>query len=1226
MMAVRCALLTVFAVTSGVAAQTSSDVRRGPIIDMHLHAAAIRSDAHADSVLEWMDRHGVVRALMLVHDTAGFGWRERAPGRFLVAVSFPCHEGRYTSPQPCLPEWSGWPDPEWLRAQHAAGRLGALGELLNVYYGMSPADERLAPYFALAEDLDIPVGVHTGRGPPAARRAPGCCPNFDDDYGDPALLEPVLRRHPKLRVWLMHAGGPFLGEAIALMRAFPNVYADMSILNSMAPPAVEAHSLRAFLDAGLGDRIMLGTDNLPLERILERMDALDFLSEAQRRAILYDNAARFLRLDAAEIARDHEQAARTGHFHPATTSTDTVFVAPPTGERDTDRPSILAALEQVRPGGTVQFAAGTYLMGGDIIRVTVPRVTLLGHPEGTTLRGCDPGEFPWDNSFDFGNNCNAIELAAGQQTVRNLTFEHAMWALHVGCCWSDFTHMRAGEGGHLIEGNTFRSSSNAVRVHGFWSEPTVVRNNRLLNNWHSVQIYGGTVHLLDNDISVPEPEQVQLLGFPMEGVHLARPFELHESVQGVARRCDNNVIAGNRIDGVTEGIMVTANEPGMVCRNNVIRDNTIAIRRARPPTMPGFIRVHDATDSTVIGVPLALRGVAGESTLEDNLIEGNVIVGAEGLGIEIRNASRNRIVNNTVTGVVRREPFPGNSFIAMPLIGGDPEAWCTANGSGIWLSPGSDGNEVAGNVFEGVDGASVAREGELETDDGVRLYYRVEGEVGDTVVVVHGGPSLGHAYLAPDLLQLTRGRVVVHYDQRGIGKSTPLTDADRLTVERHVQDLEALRVHLGLGRLALLGHSWGGMLAARYAAAHPERVGRILLLDPMAPAREPFMTMASARAQEMVRARLDEAERARLDALVAVTEVDDAGAHCRALFSLLTPIYFETLAAIGRTRADFCAGSPETLRNRAVVDAAIFESLGAWDVRHLLQQVDSPVLVVHGAASAIPREAMDAWVEALPNARLLTIHGGGHYLYVDRPDAFFPAAAVFFGGGWPEHDSVELAIRGYLDAYAAMDPAILRARTTGDFLLIENGYTANLDRIVEGMDPTGPLPFTHYVLQDLEIEVADDIAVYRLAVDWYRGEYRIDGGIGTGHLRRTGDGWKLARDHMTLLPGRGRVAAALHEYVGEYRGLDTTGADDLLRLDVDDNRLFMTRPDGRPLFGGIRRLELIPDAEDTFHLEFWGALVEFERGDGGAVATLTYLPPPRTPAAYRQPLRYGRMP
>jgi parallel beta-helix repeat protein len=374
--------------------------------------------------------------------------------------------------------------------------------------------------------------------------------------------------------------------------------------------------------------------------------------------------------------------------------------------RDADRSSVLAALEEVQPGGTILFAPGTYLIGGEIIRVTVPRITLLGHPEGSTLRGCDPGEFPWEDLTEFGNNCNVIELAAGQQTVRNLTFEHAMWALHVGCCWGA-PEMRGVDGGQLIEGNTFRSSSNGVRVHGFWSEPTIIRNNRFLNNWHSVAIYGNTVHVLDNDIAAPEPKEVQLLGFPGDAIHIARPANLHESVKGVTRTCENNVVAGNRIDGTTEGIMVMSDEPETPCRNNVIRDNTIAIRRARPAAIPGFISVHDDTDATVVGVPLALRGA-----VVDNLIEGNVINGAEGLGIEIRHASRNRIVNNTVTRVLRREPFPGNAIAAMPVLGGDPNAWREANGSAIWLSPGSDENEIVNNTFVGVAACAAYLTGE----------------------------------------------------------------------------------------------------------------------------------------------------------------------------------------------------------------------------------------------------------------------------------------------------------------------------------------------------------------------------------------------------------------------------------------------------------------------------------------------------------------------------------
>lgn len=403
------------------------------------------------------------------------------------------------------------------------------------------------------------------------------------------------------------------------------------------------------------------------------------------------------------------------------TETDTVFVAPPTGERQTDRASILAALKQVEPGGTLQFAPGTYLMGGEIIRITVPRVTLTGHPEGTTLRGCHPDEFPMENSTEFGNNCNGLELVGGWQTVRNLTFEHIFWALHVGCCWDSQPHMMPGEGGHLIEGNTFRSNSNALRVHGYWSAPTVIRNNQLLNNWHSISVYGNTAHILNNKISVPEPEKVPGTGFPADGIHIAIPMSLHESAEGIMPSCENNIISGNLIDGVTEGIMMSGGDSEITCRNNVIRDNTVIIRRAHPPAIPAFIHVQDQADSTVVGVPLALRG-----SFDENLIEGNIIQGAEGLGIEIRGSSRNRIINNKISNVELRKPFPGNAMAALPILGGNPETWRNANGSGIWVSPGSNGNKIMGNTFEDIYSYAVFMEGDSnrvemgDLEDGVR--------------------------------------------------------------------------------------------------------------------------------------------------------------------------------------------------------------------------------------------------------------------------------------------------------------------------------------------------------------------------------------------------------------------------------------------------------------------------------------------------------------------------
>ncbi len=400
---------------------------------------------------------------------------------------------------------------------------------------------------------------------------------------------------------------------------------------------------------------------------------------------------------------------------------DTVFVAPPTGERETDRASIVKALEGIAPGGTLQFAPGTYLMGGEIIRITVPNITIKGHPDGTILRGCDPGEFSMADIEAFGNNCNGLEVYAGGVSVLDLTFENIFWALHIGCCWKSIPKMMPGDGGHIIEGNTFIGNSNALRVNGYWSQPTVIRNNRFRNNWHAIAVYGNTVHILDNEITAPAPGKVQGFGFPAEGIHLARPLELHESANDSIRSCKNNVISGNFIEGVTEGIMMTADVPGITCRNNVISNNTIIVKRAHPLVFPDFLVGNAEGDSTVVGVPLALRG-----HWEDNLLEDNNIQGAEGLGLEIRGASNNRIINNKITGVRRRRPFPGNAIAALPILGGDPESWRSANGSGIWLSPGSNGNEIRNNRFENIASAAVFVEGDknrvevLKKTDSVR--------------------------------------------------------------------------------------------------------------------------------------------------------------------------------------------------------------------------------------------------------------------------------------------------------------------------------------------------------------------------------------------------------------------------------------------------------------------------------------------------------------------------
>jgi predicted TIM-barrel fold metal-dependent hydrolase len=126
---------------------------------------------------------------------------------------------------------------------------------------------------------------------------------------NPLLLEDVLIRHPDLRLYVMHAGWPMLDDLLALLWAHPQVHVGLGVI-SFALPRAEFHRyLRRIVEAGFGKRVMFGSDQMvwpdALEAAIRSVETADFLTEDQKRDILYDNAARFLRLSDEEIARHH---------------------------------------------------------------------------------------------------------------------------------------------------------------------------------------------------------------------------------------------------------------------------------------------------------------------------------------------------------------------------------------------------------------------------------------------------------------------------------------------------------------------------------------------------------------------------------------------------------------------------------------------------------------------------------------------------------------------------------------------------------------------------------------------------------------------------------------------------------------------------------------------------------------------------------------------------------
>jgi hypothetical protein len=187
-----------------------------------------------------------------------------------------------------------------VRAWATDGTIRVLGELAFQYAGVGPGDSVPEAHYALAEELDLPVGVHVGPGPPGASYLG--TPRYRMRLSNPLLLEDVLVRHPKLRLYVMHAGWPMGDEMIALLYAHPQVYVDVGVISWTQPRAEFHRYLRRLVDAGYGQRVMFGSDQMmfpdALRIAIENVESAAFLTPAQKRDIFYHNAARFLRLPA----------------------------------------------------------------------------------------------------------------------------------------------------------------------------------------------------------------------------------------------------------------------------------------------------------------------------------------------------------------------------------------------------------------------------------------------------------------------------------------------------------------------------------------------------------------------------------------------------------------------------------------------------------------------------------------------------------------------------------------------------------------------------------------------------------------------------------------------------------------------------------------------------------------------------------------------------------------
>ncbi len=264
----------------------------------------------------------------------------------------------------------------------------------------------------------------------------------------------------------------------------------------------------------------------------------------------------------------------------------------------------------------------------------------------------------------------------------------------------------------------------------------------------------------------------------------------------------------------------------------------------------------------------------------------------------------------------------------------------------------------------------------------VDLHCTQEGE-GLPLIVHHGGPGLDQTVIAPHLSPLAQHMQLTCYDHRGSGRSASPQGPDPYNIDRFVGDLDALAKTLEVRPFALLGHSFGGIVALHFALAHPDQLTHLILV--CAPASHDFIQDV----EEALPSRLEQEALAELSSL---QESEPSDQVMRRSLELLAPIYFHDPARVSELGLDSVQFGPES--------QAVWDSLEGFDLRPRLSEIQVPTLVIAGDSdlSVTPERARET-ADALPHGKLLVIENSGHYPFIEQPAPFLSGVLQFLGLG-----------------------------------------------------------------------------------------------------------------------------------------------------------------------------------------------------------------------------------
>jgi len=271
--------------------------------------------------------------------------------------------------------------------------------------------------------------------------------------------------------------------------------------------------------------------------------------------------------------------------------------------------------------------------------------------------------------------------------------------------------------------------------------------------------------------------------------------------------------------------------------------------------------------------------------------------------------------------------------------------------------------------------------------NGTSLYYHAIGK-GEPVIIIHGGPVLDQSYMIDHFKELSKNHRLIFYDQRASGRSTAEVDTSSMTMKNLIDDIDQLRQKLGLDQVHILGHSWGGMLAAKYAIEYPLRVKSLVLCDAMPPSfrlwneEEQVLAQRTSSYDSLLEDQIKSQEGFKnrevkwVDSLMKVT--------FKSQFNDTTKL---TLLKIKL---------PQDYFKRSKIFEHIGPELFAFDLTTQLEKIIAPTLIIYGDQEPATEISAPVYKSGIADSQLVIIPNSGHFPFIEQPVRFNSAVASFW--------------------------------------------------------------------------------------------------------------------------------------------------------------------------------------------------------------------------------------